>query len=65
MQQKNYQKGPKTSNIWSKIDEILMKFVENVPKCESKNRVFSDVYFLMKKTTEKRRFYGPWGLNLT
>ena len=28
MQQKTTKNGPKSSNIWSKIDGILMKFVE-------------------------------------
>ena len=60
MQRKTTKNGPKSTNIWSKIDEILMKCVENVPKSEQKP-FFSDVYFLMKKRPKKDDSMAPGG----
>ena len=60
MQQQTTKNDPKSTNIWSKIDDIMMKCVE---MCQNvtKNHVFSDLDFSTKKTPEKRRFYGPGG----
>ena len=49
----------KSTNIWSKIDENLMKFL---PKCEQKSSFFSLGFFSKKTHTKKdrSRALGGW-----
>jgi hypothetical protein len=61
MQQKTTKNGPKSTNIWSKIDGILMKFVENVPKCNQKSYFFRRV-FLDEKNDRKKTILWPLGV---
>ena len=60
MQQKTTKNGPKSSNIWSKIGEILMKFVENVPKCNQTSPFFSPGFF-NEKNDQKKTILWPLG----
>ena len=60
MLQKKYQKGPKSTNIWSKIDELLMKFVEHVPKCNQKSCFFK-LGFFNEKNNRKKTILWPLG----
>ena len=53
MQQKTTKNGPKSTNIWSKIDDVLMKCVENVPKCDQKACSFRLGFFNEKKPRKK------------
>ena len=61
MQQKTSKNGPKSTNIWSKIDEILMKFVANVPKCEQKSCFFR-LGFFNEKNDRKKTILWPLGV---
>ena len=61
MQQKTTKHGPKSTNIWSKIDEILMKFVENVPKCNQKSSLLRPGFF-NGKNDRKKTILGPLGV---
>ena len=61
MQQKNTKNGPKSTNSWSKIDEILMKFVENVPECEQKSCFFR-LGFFNEKNARKKTILWPLGV---
>ena len=60
MQQKATKNGPKSTNIWSKIDENLMNCVENVPKCEQKSYFFRRVFLNEKK--QKKTILWPLGV---
>ena len=61
MQRKTTKNGPKSTNIWSKIDEILMKCVENVPKCNQKSSFFR-LEFFNEKNTRKKTILWPLGV---
>ena len=61
MQQKAIENDPKSTNIWSKIDEILMKCVENVSKCEQKSCFVRSV-FLNEKNDRKKTILWPLGV---
>ena len=61
MQRKTTKNGPKSSNIWSKIDENLMKFVENVPKCNQTLCFFRLGFFNEKKHPKKDDSMAPGG----
>ena len=52
---------PNLMNIGSTIDEILMKCVENVPKCEQKSCFFRRV-FLNEKNDRKKTILWPLGV---
>ena len=53
MQRKTTKNGPQSSNIWSKIDGILMKCVENGPKCNQKSSFFRLGFFNEKNNRKK------------
>ena len=61
MQRKTTKNGPKSSNIWSKIDGNLITNVENVPKCNQKIVFFQTWIFQRKKRSKKDDSMAPGG----
>ena len=61
MQQKTTKNRPKSTHIWSKIDGILMKCVEHVPKCNQKSCFFR-LGFFNEKNDRKKTILWPLGV---
>ena len=61
MQQTPTKNGSKSTNIWSKINEILMKCIENVAKCQQTSCFFRRV-FLNQKKQRKKTILWPLGV---
>ena len=61
MQRKTTKNGPKSSNVWSKIDENLIRIVEHVPKCNQKSYFFR-LDFFNEKNSRKKTILWPLGV---